>query len=60
MPLPLCGPFPRTSSPARPPTLLPYGGRYQGPCDSPKFGTLVVVLPTENHSWTFKFRVEPA
>lgn len=33
--------------------------RYSGPCDTPKFGTLVVVLPTENHSWTFKFRVAP-
>mmetsp|Transcript_68445 Transcript_68445/g.111095 ORF Transcript_68445/g.111095 Transcript_68445/m.111095 type:complete len:147 (-) Transcript_68445:647-1087(-) len=33
--------------------------RYTGLCDAPKFGTLVVVLPTENHSWTFKFRVEP-
>jgi hypothetical protein len=32
--------------------------RYSGPCDTPKFGTLVVVLPTENHSWTFRFRVE--
>jgi hypothetical protein len=35
------------------------GVRYTGECEGPKFGTLVAVIPSENHSFTFKFRVEP-
>ena len=32
---------------------------YSGACDAPKFGTLVVVIPSINESFTFKFRVQP-